>query len=204
MSKRTYRRELLEWLIIIAVGATLYLTGMHTVIIGQVQRLVLATGLMKPDTEITDARPATYDFYLESYEGGAVPFKWFQGKLVFVNFWATWCPPCIAELPDIQALYDSTGYEVVFVMISLDENKDKARAFIEKNQYSFPVYFPASAIPSTYDIRSIPTTYVLSPQGQIVAEKHGMAKYNTPEFRDFLSGLAQVKADTSLVLPTVP
>jgi thiol-disulfide isomerase/thioredoxin len=189
MAKKTYKRELIEWTILVVVGLTLYLTGWHTEVIGQLQRVVLATGVMKPDTEENPDKNASYDFRLVNMGGRMVEFSEFQGQTVFLNFWATWCPPCIAEMPDIQDLYEKKGNDVAFVMISLDEDPDKARRFIERKGFDFPVYFPSSRLPSVYPHRTIPTTYVISPEGKIALSQSGMAKYDTEGFRKFLDGL---------------
>lgn len=183
---KKYRRELIEWAILAVVATTLYVTGLHTEVIGQIQRLVLATGIMQPsaDQTTTDAR---YDLRLSTLQGQPVDFADFEGKTVFLNFWATWCPPCVAEMPDIEKLYEKTGTEVVFVMISLDDDREKARKFIARKGFAMPVYFLESALPPVYNPSSIPTTYVISPSGKIVLSQHGMAKYNTDEFQSFLS-----------------
>ena len=110
-------------------------------------------------------------------------------KLQVINFWATWCAPCIAEMPDIQSLYQKTGDQVEFVMISLDNTADKTWNFVDTKGFDFPVYRLSSRIPEVYERQVIPTTYVISPDGKIVAERHGMAKYDTDEFREFLVGL---------------
>lgn len=189
MSKKSYKRELIEWTALIGVGATLYLTGLHTEVIGQVQRVVLATGIITPDTDEEPEKNASYNFSLTNVSGKKVDFSAFKGKTVFLNFWATWCPPCIAEMPDIQDLYTKSNGEVAFVMISLDDDPDKARRFLERKGFDLPVYFLSSVLPSVYNPSSIPTTYVISPDGKIVMTRHGMAKYDTESFRTFLRSL---------------
>lgn len=190
MGKKSYKRELIEWGVIVLVGVTLYATGWHTEVLGQLQRVVLATGIVTPDLD-EPAVPARYDFELTRADGRQVSFQEFEGKTVFLNFWATWCPPCIAEMPDIEDLYEKTGDKVAFVMISLDEDPEKAKQFIQRKDLDLPVYFLASQLPSVYNPRSIPTTYVLSPEGRIEMTRHGMAKYDTKQFREFLLGLGE-------------
>ncbi len=182
------RREVIEWSILIVVAATLYFTGLHTQVLGQMQRVMLATGIITPDlTE--EQTPASYWLTLEDLEGNKVHFEQFRGKTIFLNFWATWCPPCIAEMPDIHDLYKKVGDSTTFVMISMDKERDKARAFVADKEFTFPVYFLASSLPSVYETRAIPTTYVISPDGEIIVTRHGMAKYDTKKFRKFLSEL---------------
>ena len=188
MSKKSYRKELIEWTIIVVVGLTLYVTGLHTEVIGQIQRVVLATGIMQPEADDEKAT-ASYDLRLSNIAGKPVSFSTFRGQTIFLNFWATWCPPCIAEMPDIEDLYQKMGKDVTFVMISLDEDRDKARRSVDRKGFELPVYFLESPLPSPYNPSSIPPTYVISPDGQVVLTRHGMAKYDTEEFRAFLSTL---------------
>ena len=192
MAKKTYKRELTEWLIIVVVSLTLYFTGLHTEAIGLLQRGLLATGIIQPN-KVEEDKSADYNFLLTDINGEEVSFSEFKNQTVFLNFWATWCPPCIAEMPDIDDLYQKKGSEVSFVMISLDENRIKAKEFVERKGYDFPIYYLKTGLPKTYSTSSIPTTYVISPAGQMVVENHGMAKYDTQNFRDLLDELSMTK-----------
>lgn len=182
------KKELREWLILIAIGGVIYLFGWHTAIIGKVQQLFLSSGIIQP-SEVTEDVSASYDFILEGIDGNVLNAATLRGEVVFLNFWATWCPPCIAEMPDIHNLYEEKGKEVKFIMISLDRDREKAKAFIKKKSYDFPVYFLQSNLPQPYNIHAIPTTYLLSRDGKIKIENQGMAKYNTKKFKELLAGL---------------
>jgi thiol-disulfide isomerase/thioredoxin len=207
-----YVRKIPGWLIMVAIFGVLYATGLHTQVIGQAQRLILATGLMKPDVPVSpdtklegsgSAGPgknslpafpqADYDFSLKSLEGETITLESLQGKVIFMNFWATWCPPCIAEMPAIQNLYEKVKSDkIAFVMVSLDEDPAKASKFIQRMGFTFPVYSPDGYTPPVYGSGNvIPTTYVISPDGFIVARQEGMAQYDTKEFRNFLLKMAQ-------------
>ena len=189
--KRSVKRELIEWGVIIAIGAFLYLTGLHTQVIGTVQGLVLKTGLIKP--KISNEEPiskADYNFTLIDQEGNVLEGETLKGKTVFLNLWATWCPPCIAEMPDINNLYNEVASDdIVFVMISLDDDFNKAKTFLDKKGYDFNIYTYASTSPSVYYSKIIPTSFVISPEGNVVVRKEGMAKYNSKSFRNFLNSL---------------
>lgn len=189
MANKSKKRELIEWIVLISIVGTLYFTGYHTQVIGYLQRAVLSTGLFKPNTDFDKEIKADYNFYLVNAAGNNVDFQSFQGKTVFINFWATWCPPCIAEMPDIADLYAKVGDNVTFVMVSFDKNEFKAKQYVQDKEFDFPIYFLNSSLPDVYDAHAIPTTYVISPQGLIVAEKHGMAKYDSEEFRNFILNL---------------
>lgn len=190
--KKALRRELLEWGIMLGIAGTLYLTGLHTEVIGNLQRVLLWTGLMTPDIEMDpgEIKAARYNMPMISLDGQSYSLADFKDKTIFLNFWATWCPPCIAEMPNIQALYeDVVSDSIAFVMVSLDEDPEKARAYMARKEYTMPVYFLTGPKPGVFNSTVVPTTYVISPEGQIVSERRGMANYNTDEFRTFLRGL---------------
>jgi thiol-disulfide isomerase/thioredoxin len=123
-------------------------------------------------------------------EGQPINLNKLKGKAVFVNLWASWCPPCVAELPGIQALYQKVDpKKVAFVMISLDDNPAQARALLKRRGYTFPVYFPTGPLPAPFNSNSIPSTVILGPDGQVAARHDGMAQYDTPEFKAALERL---------------
>lgn len=190
-----WRRSLIEWGVLISIVLFLYLTGLHTQVIGTLQRGLLATGLIKPDIpeQIDGAASANLDFYFKDEEGTVRSLKNFEGDVIFMNIWATWCPPCIAEMPSINSLYEDLKYEdgISFVMVSVDEDFSEAQNFMKSRDFDLPIYHYRTKVPGTYQSREIPTTYVISPDSKIVLEKRGYAKYNTDEFKGFLRELAR-------------
>lgn len=180
-------KEVLSWIIPIAIVAVLYLTGLHTEVIGRIQQALLATGIIKPDTSVDQKIVASYDLQLVDLEGRKSTLSEMQGKVILLNLWATWCPPCIAEMPGLQSLYDNTrGEQVEFVMISLDEDIHKVKKFISRKGFTFPVYMLAGPLPALYQTNTIPSTYVISAEGMLVMQRQGMADYNSVSFRNFL------------------
>jgi len=189
--KKSLKRDVVEWAVFIGIITILYVTGLHTPVLGALQGLVLKTGIMQPSLDEKDYGDASYDFSLKDAEGNVVSFQNFKGKTVFFNMWATWCPPCIAEMPDINELYEEIkdNKNVAFVMLSLDRDFEKARNFVNKKEFTLPIYQLYTNLPENYNSNSIPTTYVIDPQGKIVVTNKGMAKYNTKKFKKFLTGL---------------
>ncbi|MBZ4675789.1 MAG: redoxin [Anaerophaga sp.] len=114
----------------------------------------------------------------------------FKGKPLFVNFWATWCPPCVAEMPSIQRLYDEYKDKVAFLLIS-NENAAVINRFIEKNEYSMPVYSLLSNVPAVFETSTIPSTYLVSPSGRLLISKTGAAKWDSPKIKKILNQLLQ-------------
>ena len=192
---RKVKKELREFGIIALVFAILYFTGLHTEVLGFAQRMVLATGIMNsPSIELEEKDRADYNFSLLNANGEVVDFNQYKGKVVFVNLWATWCGPCVAEMPGIQSLYEdfSDISEVEFVMISLDEDFEKAKKFASRKDLSFPIFYTINRqLPNVYRSGSIPKTFVISKDGKISQKKVGMANYNTKSFRKFLTKLAE-------------
>ena len=131
---------------------------------------------------------SNYDWKLNTLEGETANFSEAQGKVIVLNFWATWCPPCVAEMPSFQKLYDDYGNEVEFYFVSQEEEEPLNR-FLEKRGYDLPVYRSLSYIPEQLVSNSLPTTYVISKSGEIVVKKTGAADWNTEEFRSLLQEL---------------
>ena len=195
--KKKLKKNLIEYGIIGAVFITLFVTGLHTEVFGFLQRGILATGLMDPKIEVTGelaaatpSNAAVLDLDLVNSKGEKVNMKQFKGKVIFLNFWATWCPPCIAEMPGIHNLYEEVQNDnVEFVMLSVDQNFEKAKAFKEKKGYEFEIYKAAGPIPQMYSTRSIPTTYVIDADGNLALTHLGMGDFDTKDFKQFLKDL---------------
>ena len=204
---KTYINKVPGWVYTIAVFGFLYLTGLHTEAIGQVQRALLATGLVQPTIPeattgaVTLANPSetassvyANDFTLQDMEGNQIQFSSLKGKVVFLNIWATWCPPCIAEMPSIQKLYDRMKHnpDVAFVMLSVDQaGMKKVKPFINKKGYTFPVYIPANGLPQAFQTQSIPTTFFTGKTGKIEMRHEGMADYSSKGVEEFLVKLSK-------------
>ena len=90
--KKKVRKELIEWIILLSVIGIIYFGGWHTEVVGRIQQVVLTTGILSPN-EVEETKIASYNYLLEDLEGKQISFTEFEGDVVFVNFWATWCPP---------------------------------------------------------------------------------------------------------------
>ena len=112
-----------------------------------------------------------------------------KGKVIVINFWATWCPPCIAEMPALEALYEVfKDKEVVFLFVS-NEEEEVISNFIDKNEYHFPVYSSLTSYPETFNVTAIPRTFVLDKEGYIVVDKTGAANWNSETVRQQIEAL---------------
>ena len=132
------------------------------------------------------------DFTIPDLKGNQVRLSSLKGKLVLLNFWATWCPPCRSEMPAMETLYGELrdeGFEILAVS-SRDarETKEKVAAYIAESGYTFPVLFDqtASAVPTTYRTGSIPTSYLINAEGKVVARLIGAYEWDADEIIELL------------------
>ena len=130
-------------------------------------------------------RPLTApDFALTTPSGAAVSLKQFRGKVVLLNFWATWCPPCVREMPSMEALFQKfkpRGFTVLAV--SLDEKGAAVvKPFLKKYRLTFPVALdPDSGISGRYGARDLPSSFLIDAQGRVVAAAKGERDWYSAE-----------------------
>lgn len=134
---------------------------------------------------------SSYNWNLQRLEGEELDFNSTKDKVVFVNLWATWCPPCIAEMPSIQKLYDDYKGKVEFVLVS-NEKEAVLSKFINKKNYTFPVYSAISESPETFSGQSIPQTFLIDKQGNIVINETGAANWNSEKVRAKIDALLKL------------
>lgn len=198
-TKQTWKRSFIEWSVIFAIGAILYATGWHTEVLGNMQRTMLWTGLFNADTSevaTTDGPILSendYRFTMSTSDGKTISLSDFRGDIVFVNVWASWCPPCVAEMPTIETLYEnvSSKENIRFILLSLDEEQQKAVEFMEGKDFAMPYYFPASGLPNAFRSEYLPTTYIISKEGQVIYKKEGIADYSSANFAQWMRQLAE-------------
>ncbi len=130
----------------------------------------------------------SYNWNLKGLNTPNIDFNETKGKVVFVNFWATWCPPCRAEMPSIQKLYNDYKDKIEFVFIS-SENGNVISDFYKKNIYKLPTYNPLSKRPEQFNSETIPATFILDKEGAIVMGKKGPADWNSSKVRELLDEL---------------
>ena len=153
------------------------------------------SGEAAPDTsgqnngeEDSPQKIAAFDFTLKDQYGNEHTLSEYKGKVVFLNFWATWCPPCKKEMPDIEDIYMEYGENKEDVIIlgvanpssneypnNNDERQDRIVSFLETNEYSFPTVFDVTGeVLSQYYITSFPTTFLIDKEGYIYGYAEGM------------------------------
>lgn len=145
----------------------------------------MSADVIEDDEQIT---LEDYHWNLVDLEGKRTDFQSVKGKVAVVNVWATWCPPCVAELPSFVELYADYKDKMIFAFVANDE-KTKVEAFLEKKGYALPVYFQASEAPQELMGSTIPVTYIISKSGKIVVDEEGAANWNSERIRRLLDEL---------------
>jgi len=109
-------------------------------------------------------------------------------KPVFINFWATWCPPCVAEMPGIADLYEKYGDRVSFI-IATNESSHTVNTFAEKRQYTSLPFYQYRSVPNVFQTESIPATFLVSKSGRVVISKKGAAHWNSDGMNQIIDQL---------------
>jgi thiol-disulfide isomerase/thioredoxin len=136
-------------------------------------------------SEPSSSKPAAPDFTVQDAGGKDVSFSEFKGKPVVVNFWASWCPPCKAEMPDYEKMYrEYSAKGVSFVMINMTDGSREtvagAQKFLKENGYTFPAYFDEKqSAAGAYGISAIPDSVFIDKNGAIVSAFTGVIDANT-------------------------
>ncbi len=132
---------------------------------------------------------ADYDWTVQSLDGQDFTMTFAKGKVVFLNFWATWCSPCVAEMASIQRLYEKfKGKGVIFFCVS-NEDASKVGRFVKRKGYTFPIYTVRGSLPAAFDTQRVPATFILSRDGRIVLKHIGSAKWDDAKNIDLMKGL---------------
>jgi peroxiredoxin len=129
--------------------------------------------------EAADAARQQADFTLSDLQGNSWHLRDLKGKVVLVNFWATWCPPCRKEMPDLQALYDKYK-DHGFVVVSIsDEEAAKVQPFIAERKITYPVLLdPGRKVNDLFQVEGIPKSFIYDRKGKLVAQSIDMRTRN--------------------------
>ena len=156
---------------VFAVGAlVLFLFSASLALAGSDRPIPLApggavVGAVAPDITVYDLK------------GNSISLSSLRGKVVFLNFWATWCPPCRAELPSIDRLYEVFGGNPDFVLLAVNgepEGRDTVPRFLKEDPHPFPIYLdPDGSAQQRYGVTGYPETYLIGRDGVIVGKEIG-------------------------------
>lgn len=150
------------------------------------QRIMLKTGLF--NAAVNSAEPLVVSdndfksFKFMDSKGEIHYLSEYKGKVLFINFWATWCPPCKAEIPSLSNLYGKLGNDsnIKFLFLS-NENPDLVKQFAKKWETNLP-FSTSLQIPSSLEASSLPTTHIINKKGELVSTHSGMANWDNDSF----------------------
>jgi len=149
---------------------------------------------MRPEiVEEPEARKiAHYDWQLKDPQWNFFNFEQSKGKVVFVNFWASWRLPCAAELKGIEQLYDRFGDSVDFYIIT-DEEREPVQEFMLKNNFHFPLTYLIIGAPSPLEIPEPPASYIIDKKGYIRVKQLGIADWDNQKVFDLIEELIEAE-----------
>jgi len=147
-------------------------------------------GIVKIDEKLTAP-----SFRLKDLNGKEVKLEDHRGKIVFLNFWATWCQPCRTEMPSMEKLYtEFKDRDFTILAVDIQERAKKVRAFKEKFKLNFPILLdPDGSVGSKYGVISIPTTYLIDREGYVIGGALGARDWASKEAFEFINQLLVIK-----------
>lgn len=141
-----------------------------------------------------DERITAVDFGLPSLAGDEASLSDYGGQFVFLNFWATWCPPCREEMPSMEVMHQElAGFPFQVVAIDVQEQQSTVASFAEEMDYSFPILLDESGrVAANYGVRGIPTTYFISPKGTVLGMLVGTRYWDEPDILATMREIAEI------------
>ena len=163
-----------------------------TVYAGNIKEELLQLGIT-----VVDENVESIDFELEDLDGNVVKLSSFRGNMIFLNFWATWCGPCRAEMPAMQRIYDKLkDKDFVILAVNLQEDNLPVKNFMDKYSLDFPVLLDRTGkVGAQYGVRSIPTTYLIDRDGSIIGRAIGAREWDAPEFQSIFEKILRNSID---------
>ena len=175
-------RNLMLIVIIVLVGAAVYLISSSS---------SRSPGEWVNSVAVGDVAP---DFQLEDTKGNKVSLSELRGKVVMVNLWATWCPPCIEEMPSMERLHEvMAGEDFVMLAINTEQNgRTVVPEFLQKTPYTFPIlYDDKGVVQKLYGVYKFPESFIVGKDGKVVEKVVGPLDWSSPKTINYLKGLAK-------------
>jgi len=158
------------------------------IISGPVEAAIKELDLIRP----TQPKPAG-DFAVPTARGRTFRLSEQRGKIVFINFWATWCPPCREEMPTMERLYERMKHSgVEMLAISVDADPTSITPFLGERQFTFTVGLdPKMSVASTYGVRGLPASFIVDREGRLAAVALGPRAWDSPASQTLMEGLGR-------------
>lgn len=144
----------------------------------------------KSESKRLQLKDSDYNWEMVSLEEGKTNLNNYKGKVIFLNLWATWCPPCVGEMPEIQKMYNKfrDNEDIVFILLS-NEEPEIINTFLKNKAYDLPAFIPLSRSPQILESRSIPTSYLISKSGEIVVRERGAVHWSGQKMERIINDL---------------
>ena len=148
------------------------------------EKKVLKKLRITPATQWIEA----HDFAGKMMDAKSVNLQDYRGRFVLLNFWATWCSPCLKEMPDLENAYNEMGQEKLVVLaVGMGESVEKIKAFFNKYSFTFPLLADnRMKITKLYGVRNIPVTYLIDPDGVVLGRALGVRDWASPDLLAFI------------------
>ncbi len=159
-------------------------------------RALLATALAAAVTGACASVPATpperfdYDWSVRTLDHAEVPVERYRGRVLVVNVWATWCPPCVAELASFEVLAGRVDPERVALLLVSPESASVVEAFQRRHELAAPLVVESRPLPESLGALVLPTTFVVDPTGRVALRHRGAADWGDPRVAAFLDSLS--------------
>ena len=154
------------------------------------RQILMKPSLEKVENEVTFT-PEELNLQLKGVNVPDANLADFKGKVVFLNFWGTWCPPCRAEYPSIQKLYEAKKDKVQFVLVAMQDEEEKVKQFLAENKYTTPVYLAKSPLAEKMLPKSIPTTFLVGQNGRILMKEDAAKDWNAEDVLQFIDSVTK-------------
>lgn len=153
--------------------------------VAKVRALIMPISVEKDAPALSQS---DWNWKLTTKEGKTVTLEEYKGEVILINQWATWCPPCRAEMPSLQKLYERLGQQVVFLLVSQEE-ATVVKNWIDRKSFTFPWYGTSEQAPALLISQSIPATHIIDREGRVVLAKRGAYDWNSARIRKLLERL---------------
>lgn len=182
----TFFKKNALYLIVIALVAVVFLfPSVQT----KLKELFLPVAAIESAVTLKDE---DYDVQLKGINVPSTNLKNLKGnKLVFLNFWGTWCAPCREEWPTIQNLYEARKDKIDFVLIAMQDKEEDVVKFMKEKGYTAPVYIAQSPVSKNILPKSFPTTFLLDKNGRILLKEDASKDWNSKSVNDFIDNVTQ-------------
>ncbi|NPA41658.1 MAG: TlpA family protein disulfide reductase [Aquificae bacterium] len=160
--------------------------GLGILLVALLLYMALFTNSQQAPPGLGKGKPAP-DFKLKTLDGKEVSLSDYRGKVVLINFWATWCPPCREEMPLFESVYrkyKDKGFEIL--AISTDASIDPVRKFVREFKLSFPILYDDKNVVNLYSVQGLPTSFLIDREGKIVKVRLGKYKEIERDVKELL------------------